>query len=81
MQEFSIRFLYKTVTVTPLEEPNHFIVTMNDEEEIHGIVIPELLGIIYPIEDADLGYVWYTDGNMNMELVEFIGQMIEDKSQ
>jgi len=78
MQEFSVRFLYKTVTVTPLEEPNHFMVTMNDDDEIHGIVIPELLGIIYPIEDMDRGYVWYTDSDMNLELVEFIGQMIED---
>jgi len=79
MQEFSVRFLYKTVTVTPLDEANHFIVTMNGDDEIYGIVIPELLGIIYPIVDADLGYVWYTDSDMNMELVEFIGQMIEDK--
>ncbi|CAM4057361.1 hypothetical protein SAMN06265348_10274 [Pedobacter westerhofensis] len=78
MQEFSVRFLHKTVTVTPLDEPNHFMVTMNDDDEIHGIVIPELLGIIYPIEDVDIGYVWHTDSNMNMELVEFIGQMIED---
>ncbi|WP_158795474.1 hypothetical protein [Pedobacter sp. L105] len=81
MQEFSIRFLYKTVTVTPLDEPNHFIVTMNEDEDIYGIVIPELLGIVYPIVDTDLGYVWHTDGSMSLDLVEFIGQMIEDNSK
>lgn len=80
MQEFKVRFLYKTVTVTPLEEANHFMVTMNGDDEIHGIIIPELLGIIYPIEDADLGYIWHSDSDMNAELVEFIGQMIEDKA-
>ena len=78
MQEFNVRFLQKTVTVTPLDEPNHFMLTMNGDDEIHGIIIPELLGVIYTIEDADMGYVWHTDSNMNMELVEFIGQMIED---
>lgn len=78
MQEFNVRFLYKTITITPLDEANHFMVTINSDDEIHGIVIPELLGIIYPIEDPDLGYVWHTDSQMNMELVEFIGQMIED---
>lgn len=80
MQEFKVRFLHKTVTVTPLEEANHFMVTMNADEDIYGIIIPELLGIIYPIEDPDLGYVWHSDSNMNAELVEFIGQMIEDKT-
>lgn len=80
MQEFSVRFLYKTVTVTPLDEANHFMVTMNGDEEIHGIVIPELLGIIYPVEDPDLGYVWHSDSDMNRELVEFIGQMVEDRN-
>jgi len=79
MQEFSVRFLYKTITVTPLDEVNHYMVTMNGDDEIPGIVIPELLGIIYPIEDPDLGYVWHTDSDMNVELVEFIGQMVEDK--
>lgn len=78
MQEFNVRFLYKTITVTPLDEANHFMVTMNGDDEIPGIVIPELLGIIYTIEDPDLGYVWHTDSGMNLELVEFIGQMIED---
>lgn len=78
MQEFNVRFLYKTITITPLDEANHFMVTMNGDDLIHGIVIPELLGIIYPIEDPDLGYVWHTDSQMNMDLVEFIGQMIED---
>lgn len=80
IKEFNVRFLYKTVTVTPLDEPNHFMVTMNGDDDIHGIVIPELLGIIYPIEDRDLGYVWHSDSSMNPELVEFIGQMIEDKN-
>ena len=80
MEEFNVRFLYKTVTVTPLVEANHFMITMNADEDIHGIIIPELLGIIYPIEDPDLGYVWHSDSNMNAELVEFIGQMIEDKT-
>ena len=80
MEEFNVRFLYKTVTVTPLGEINHFMITMNADEDIHGIVIPELLGIIYPIEDPDLGYVWHSDSNMNAGLVEFIGQMIEDKA-
>lgn len=77
-QEFNVRFLLKTVTVTPLDQPNHFMVTMNADEDIHGIVIPELLGIIYPVEDPELGYIWSTDGEMNLELVEFLGQMIED---
>lgn len=81
IQEFNVRFLYKTVTVTPLDEPNHYMVTMNGDDDIHGIVIPELLGIIYPIQDLDMGYVWYTESNMNKELVEFIGQMIEDKNE
>lgn len=80
MEEFNVRFLHKTVTVTPLDDPNHFMVTMNGDDDIHGIVIPELLGIIYTIEDADLGYVWHTDSDMNVELVEFIGQMIEDNN-
>lgn len=80
MQEFSVRFLYKTVTVTPLDEPNHFMVTMNGDDEIHGIVIPELLGIIFPIENADIGYIWHSDSDMNRELVEFIGQMVEDRN-
>jgi len=80
MQEFEVRFGHKTVTITPLDEHNHFMVTMNGDDEIHGIVIPELLGVIYTIEDADMGYVWHTDSDMNMELVEFIGQMIEDKN-
>jgi hypothetical protein len=80
MQEFNVHFLRKTVTVTPLDEPNHFMVTMNIDDEIQGVTIPELLGVIYTIEDPDMGYVWHTDSNMNMELVEFIGQMIEDKN-
>lgn len=79
MQEFSVRFLCKTVTVTPIDEVNHFMVTMNADDEIHGIVIPELLGIIYPVEDLDMGYVWASDSDMNKELVEFIGQMVEDR--
>ena len=79
MEEFEVRFLSKTVTVTPLDETNHYMVTMNEDEEILGITIPELLGIIFPLEDADLGYVWHTDGDMNRELVEFIGEIIEDR--
>jgi hypothetical protein len=58
MQEFNSVFYNTPVTVTPLEEAHHFMLTMNADDETHGIIIPELLGIMYPIEDAAMGYVW-----------------------
>lgn len=76
MNEFSIRFLHHTVTVTSTNN-NQYIVSY--DETVNGVVIPMVLGVIYPKEDADLGIKWITDDELSEELVQLLGDMIRER--
>lgn len=76
MDEFSIRFLHHTVTVTSTNNSQYIV---SYDETVNGVVVPLVLGVIYPKEDADLGIKWITDDDLSDELVQLLGEMIRDR--
>lgn len=76
MDEFSIRFLHHTVTVTSTNNSQYIV---SYDETVNGVVIPLVLGVIYPKEDADLGIKWITDDELSEELVQLLGDMIRER--
>jgi len=76
MDEFSIRFLHHTVTVTSTNNSQYIV---SYDETVNSVVIPLVLGVIYPKEDADLGVKWVTDDDLSEELVQLLGEMIRER--
>ncbi|RAJ37016.1 hypothetical protein [Pedobacter cryoconitis] len=76
MDEFSIRFLHHTVTVTSANNGQYIV---SYDETVNGVVVPLVLGVIYPKEDIELGTKWITDDDLSDELVQLLGEMIRDR--
>jgi len=76
MDEFSIRFLHHTVTVTSTNNSQYIV---SYDETVNGVVVPLVLGVIYPKEDIDSGMKWITDDDLSEELVQLLGEMIRDR--
>ncbi len=76
MEEFSIRFLHYTVTVTAAKD-NQYIISY--DETINDVVIPLVLGVIYPKTDLNSNIRWVTDDDLSEELVELLGEMIKER--
>jgi len=76
MDEFSIRFLHHTVTVTATNNSEYIV---SYDETVNDVVIPLVLGVIYPKADADLGIKWVTDDDLSVELVQLLGEMIQER--
>jgi hypothetical protein len=78
MDEFSIRFLHHTVTVTPANNRQYIV---SYDETVNNVVIPAVLGVIYPEYDADSGIKWTTDDDLSEELVQLLGEMISAREK
>ncbi|MBB6272129.1 hypothetical protein HDF26_002586 [Pedobacter cryoconitis] len=76
MDEFSIRFLHHTVTVTSTNNSQYIV---SYDETVNGVVVPLVLGVIYPKEDINSGMKWITDDDLSEELVQLLGEMIRDR--
>lgn len=76
-REFNIEFLFVTVTVSPAENSN-YIVTV--KKLFGGVEIPALIGILYPAPYNEEGIKWTSDNNIQPELIEILGDIIEDMS-
>lgn len=76
MDEFSIRFLHHTVTVTSANNGQYIV---SYDETVNGVVVPLVLGVIYPKEGIELGTKWITDDDLSDELVQLLGEMIQDR--
>lgn len=76
-REFNIEFLFVTVTVLPAENSN-YIVTV--KKLFSGVEIPALIGILYPSTpaQAEEGIKWTSDDNIQPELIDILGDIIED---
>ncbi|QNK61362.1 hypothetical protein H7F33_12380 [Pedobacter sp. PAMC26386] len=76
MDEFSIRFLNHTVTVTSTKDKQYIV---SYDETVNSVVVPLVLGVIYPEDDANSGVKWMTDDDLSDDLVQLLGEMITDR--
>ncbi|MBB6502594.1 hypothetical protein [Pedobacter cryoconitis] len=76
MDEFSIRFLHHTVTVTAAAD-NQYIVSY--DETLNDVVIPAVIGVIYPEADLNHGIRWASDDDLSEELIQLLGHMITER--
>lgn len=73
--EFNIEFMHVTITVLPAQDSN-YIVTF--KEVFREVEIPALIGILYPLKYVGSKVKWTSDDDVQPELIEILGDIIED---